>query len=158
MSSSAPTVQAVRRRLSVLAWILLLPLVPATGAFIVQWKLGDVPKLLVHMPEVQAGEARKWEDVLWVDARPRKDYEKSHVEGAMWLDEGAWQEALPKLLDAWKPGRRVVVYCSSKSCQASQAVARRLHEETGWKDIFVVKGGWDSLKDFQGGVDNGSDN
>jgi len=102
------------------------------------------------MPEVQAGEAITWPGVLWVDARPRREYEEEHAREAVWLDEGAWQEGLPAVLDKWEPGRTVVVYCSSQSCRSSHAVARRLREETGWKEIFVLKGGWEKLKGFQG--------
>lgn len=137
-------------RWGVLAWILLLPLLPALGVFVVQLQWGKVPKLLVRMPEVQAEVAKQWETPLWVDARSHDEYEERHLDGAIWLNEGAWQAGLPAVLDEWKPGRRVVVYCSSKSCQESQAVARRLQEETGWPDIFVVMGAWEKMKNIQG--------
>jgi rhodanese-related sulfurtransferase len=114
--------------------------VPALCGFLIHWQSGKLPKL--RAPEVLVEEAQKWEGTLWVDARSREDYEAKHVEGAVWLNEGEWQEGLPAVLDEWMLGRRVVVYCSSRSCQASHAVARRLREETGWQEIFVLKGGW----------------
>lgn len=154
MSSSTRPVLAQmpgrRLRWGVLAWILLLPMVPALGVFVIQSHLGKVPKLLIRMPEVQAEVAKQWESPLWVDARSHEEYEESHMEGALWLNEGAWQAGLAAVLDDWKPERRIVVYCSSKSCQESQAVARRLREETGWPDIFVVMGGWEKMKNIQG--------
>jgi len=133
-------------RWRVLLRICLLPVLPAGGAFLLHWQMGKLPQLQVHLPEVQVAEARKWKNALWVDARSREDYEETHSLGAIWLNEGDWQEGLPAVLDAWRPGRRVVVYCSTQSCQASQAVARRLREETGWKEIFVLKGGWEKLR------------
>ena len=126
--------------------MLFLPLAPALGVFAVQFYSGTVPRLRIPMPTVLATVAQRWERPLWVDARSREAYEEGHKEGAVWLNEGSWQEGLPMVLDEWSPGRRVVVYCSSQSCQESQAVARRLMEETGWPDIFVLAGGWEQLK------------
>lgn len=135
----------------ILLGICLLPLIPAAAVFFFHWQTGKLPKLRVHMPEVRTEEVCKWRGVLWVDARSRADYEMQHVEGAVWLSEDAWQEGLPALLDAWIPGKRVVVYCSTRSCRGSHAVAARLREETGWKEIFVLKGGWEKWQEFQGG-------
>ena len=43
----------------------------------------------------------------------------------------------PAVVDAWAPGDKVVVYCSSLSCQASHEVGRRLREQVGMENVFV---------------------
>lgn len=86
----------------------------------------------------------KWNgDVLWIDARPRTDYEAGHVPGAVLLNE---QEAdtlmfdlFEKLQDNTKP---IVVYCSGEACQASRKIRQYLKERVGAQEIYVLRGGW----------------
>ena len=80
--------------------------------------------------------------ILWIDARREADYAQSHIPGALPLNEDNWDERLPAVLSAWQPGRRVVVYCGSRQCQASREVAGRLRDETGLADVLVLRGGW----------------
>ena len=83
-------------------------------------------------------------NVLWIDARPEADYAQAHIPGALPLNEDNWDEQLPAVLSAWQPGRRVIVYCGSRQCEASREVAGRLRDETGLADVLVLKGGWES--------------
>ena len=53
-------------------------------------------------------------DVLWVDARPDADYSAGHIPNDFSLNEDRWNELLPHMLERWVPGRKVVVYCSSR--------------------------------------------
>lgn len=93
---------------------------------------------------VTVTQAREWGgNVIWVDARPEEEFEREHVPNAVLLNEDRWNELLPKMLAAWSPEKRVVVYCSSQSCGASREVARRLREEAGLKNVFVLEGGWE---------------
>jgi rhodanese-related sulfurtransferase len=48
------------------------------------------------------------------------------------------------MLAAWSPENRTVVYCSSQSCAASHEVARRLREEAGLDNVYVLHGGWEA--------------
>ena len=80
--------------------------------------------------------------VLWVDARNAAAYELAHIPGALSLTEENWDQQFPLFLAAWSPRLRVVVYCNSESCDASQAVARRLRNDLNETDIRVLKGGW----------------
>ena len=81
---------------------------------------------------------------LWIDARPRADYDRKHVPGALPLREDDWNALLPTVLDAWNLEQPVIVYCSSSSCQASREVARRLREEVGLNPVYVLRGGWEA--------------
>jgi rhodanese-related sulfurtransferase len=102
-----------------------------------------------HQPPVDAGlvsvaQAKGWGDtVLWVDARPEEDFARGHIPGAMLLNEDEWDAQLRTFLTAWAPERKIVVYCSAQSCNASHAVAERLRNEAGLKDVHVLEGGWE---------------
>ena len=93
---------------------------------------------------VTVAQARAWaRNAIWVDARPDVEFEREHVTGAVLLNEDRWNELLPQFLAAWSPEKRVVVYCSSQSCNASREVARRLRDEAQLKNVFVLQGGWE---------------
>lgn len=93
---------------------------------------------------VTAAQARAWGDnAIWVDARPDAEFASDHVPGAVSLNEDRWNELLPQVLAVWSPEKKVVVYCSSLSCNASREVARRLRKEAQLPNVFVLKGGWE---------------
>ena len=94
--------------------------------------------------------ARSWStNAIWVDARPDEEYSRDHVPGAFSLNEDHWNELLPQFLPNWSPEKKVVVYCSTKSCNLAGDVAKRLREEAQLKDaegkncVFVLEGGWE---------------
>ena len=135
----------MKRTLVQVLLLLGLAFLPAIGQALylrqeVSW---DAPP--VAADEVVLEEALGWgEALLWVDARPDADFAKEHVPGALALNEDRWGELLPLFLTTWAPEKRTVVYCSSQSCAASHEVARRLREEAGLKNVFVLHGGWES--------------
>ena len=93
---------------------------------------------------VTLAQARAWgRNAIWVDARPDVEFEREHIPGAVLLNEDRWSELLPQFLVTWSPEKRVVVYCSSQSCNASREVARRLKDEAQLKNVFVLQGGWE---------------
>jgi len=95
--------------------------------------------------EVELAQAQSWgESVLWVDARPDAQFEAAHIPNAMQLNEDRWDELLQPLLAIWSPERKVIVYCSSLSCAASHEVARRLREQAGLTNVFVLHNGWEA--------------
>ena len=93
---------------------------------------------------VTVAQAKNWgQNALWVDARPDTDFERDHVPGALPLNEDRWNELLPQFLAAWSPEKKVVVYCSTQSCNLAGEVARRLRNEAQIKNVFVLRGGWE---------------
>jgi rhodanese-related sulfurtransferase len=93
---------------------------------------------------VTVAQARAWSgNAIWVDARPDNEFARDHVPGALSLNEDRWNELLPQFLAAWSQEKKVVVYCSSQSCNASREVARRLRNEAQLKNVFVLEGGWE---------------
>lgn len=99
----------------------------------------------VGKDEVELAQVETWgAAVMWVDARPDEQYKLDHIPNATLLNEDRWNVLLPLTLNAWSPDKRVVVYCSSQSCAASHEVARRLREEAGLPNVFVLHGGWEA--------------
>lgn len=124
--------------------LLGLAFLPAIGQAVyyrnaTPWDKEPVDSALVTLAEVQ-----KWGDsVLWLDARPDEEFEEGHIDGALQLNEDHWDEHLRTVLTAWAPERKVVVYCSRLTCQASHEVAERLRKEVGLTNVYVLGGGWE---------------
>lgn len=81
---------------------------------------------------------------IWIDARPDDDFANDHVPGAISLNEDRWNELLPQFLAVWTPEKKIIVYCSSLSCNSSREVAHRLRKEAQLSDVFVLEGGWEA--------------
>ena len=122
-----------------------LAILPGTGEAIyfrdkISWRSAILPSELVTVDQ-----ARTWAgNVIWVDARPDEEFARDHVPGALSLNEDRWNELLPQFLAVWSPEKKVVVYCSSLSCNTSREVARRLRKEAQLSDVFVLEGGWEA--------------
>jgi len=125
--------------------LLALALAPGVGEAVyfrhrISWQSAVLPSELVTVDQ-----ARTWGGiVIWVDARPDEEFASDHVPGALSLNEDRWNELLPQFLAVWSPGTKVVVYCSSLSCNTSREVARRLRREAQLPDVFVLEGGWEA--------------
>jgi rhodanese-related sulfurtransferase len=121
-----------------------LALAPGVGEAVyfrskISWRSAILPSELVTVDQT-----RTWGgNVIWVDARPDEEFARDHVPGALSLNEDRWNELLPQFLAAWSPGKKIVVYCSTLSCNASREVARRLRREAQLPDVFVLEGGWE---------------
>jgi rhodanese-related sulfurtransferase len=100
--------------------------------------------------EVLVEEALRWNgegQVVWIDARSRKEFDQGHAPGAFRLNEAEWDDLLwesgPELMEIGD--KRFVVYCGNKDCHASNKVAEKLRER-GFIGVFVLRGGWPALK------------
>ncbi len=95
--------------------ILLLALLPAVAT-----GLWHPRRPAWQSDEVTPDAAAAWgQTVLWVDARPDANFARSHIPGALPLNEDRWDNLLPAVLDRWDTEHKVVVYCSSLSCQTT---------------------------------------
>lgn len=131
--------------------LLALAFVPAIGEAIyfrdkVSWQSPVPASEMVSIDQAKAWGA----NAIWVDARPDNEFEADHVPGAVSLNEDRWNELLPQFLPQWSPEKKVVVYCSSQSCNASREVAKRLRDDAQLKNnegkncVFVLEGGWEA--------------
>jgi len=125
--------------------LLCLALLPAVGEALyfrdkVSWQARVAESDLIRVDLARAWGA----NALWLDARPDADFEREHVPGAILLNEDRWNELLPPFLEQWSPEKKIVVYCSSQSCNLAGDVARRLREQEKLpNEIRVLKGGWE---------------
>jgi hypothetical protein len=87
-------------------------------------------------------------DVIWVDARPRKEWREQSVAGSvLWnLDQQEDMQAFEaagamRMVD----GRRVVVFCTNEDCGTSRQVSDRIRSLQLGNEVFVLFGGWRAL-------------
>jgi len=112
--------------------------------------LRDAPSGLPEIPDlgrpiqVQLPAVKRFFDggaAVFVDARPREEYEAGHIPGAVSLpyEEAGFD---PERLERFDPGGKpVIVYCGGGACELSTNLALRL-VEAGKKKILVFVGGW----------------
>jgi rhodanese-related sulfurtransferase len=126
--------------------LVALALLPAAGEAIyfrdkISWRSAIAPSEMVTVEQ-----AREWGDTaIWIDARPDDEFASDHVPGAISLNEDRWNELLPQFLAMWSPEKKIVIYCSSLSCNSSREVAQRLRKTTEppMENVFVLEGGWE---------------
>lgn len=133
-----PWEQAVR--------LCVLALLPAVVSTWVHPSRPDWTRPAPRADEVTASQIAAWSGpVLWVDARSRAEFDRSHIPGAVLLNEEQWEDLLDGFLDAWQPGMRVVVYCGGGGGDASRNVARRLRAgSSDLGEIHILHGGIDA--------------
>lgn len=78
---------------------------------------------------------------IWIDARPLSDFEKDHVPGALSLEDLRFEQGIDAVLEVWRPGTPLIVYCSSNACNESTKVALRL-KDFGLTPVYILTGGW----------------
>lgn len=88
--------------------------------------------------------------ILWVDARLRKDWEKSGVPGSiLWNLDPAEDmqvfeaEAAARIMET----PRVIVYCGDENCGISRQIADRILGLQLSAEVSVLRGGWRALKE-----------
>jgi rhodanese-related sulfurtransferase len=126
-------------------FILLVALIPSLLAVWFHPRRPAWSRNLVPVPEIDWTAAKKLgSDVVLIDARSSEAFEAGHIPGALRLGSSPEDDGTVAVARAWKPGKKLVVYCDSARCDAAQAAARRLRQELGIEDIAVLKGGWSS--------------
>ncbi len=88
--------------------------------------------------------------ILWVDARPRSDWEKNGLPGsALWnLDPAEDMQAFEadiatRIIET----PRVIVYCGDENCGVSRQVAERIRALQLGAEVSVLHGGWRALSE-----------
>lgn len=139
--------------------VLAICLLSVVGAYLT-YRVVGVPDRAVEcdpdlLPEhhVCLETVREWpaDDVLWVDARPRAEWERNGVEGSVLVnDQEDWLELefdfLGRMTESLRA--RVVVYCNQSGCGSSKYVADRLRERhagTFGFQVWVLEGGAKAL-------------
>ncbi len=91
------------------------------------------------------------EDVLWIDARPRSEWEENGLEGSvLWNldpkedDQAMEAGAVTRIFESEAP--LVVVFCGSEACGTSRIIADRIRNLSLGPSVKVLHGGWDALR------------
>jgi len=87
------------------------------------------------------GAKSRYGKVLFVDARPERDYREGHIRGALSFDVNDFERAAPRALPLLPAGAEILVYCSGGDCDDSVMLARRLRE-MGYKDVKLFEDGF----------------
>lgn len=88
--------------------------------------------------------------ILWVDARLRKDWEKSGVpDSVLWnLDPAEDMQAFEAdIATHLMETPHVIVYCGDENCGTSHQVAERIRALQLGVEISVLRGGWRALSE-----------
>ena len=80
-------------------------------------------------------------NVLFVDARSQDNYEDGHIPGAVSLPVGQFDEQIESFLDQNSPDRRIVTYCSGRTCEDSHNLARLL-SDVGFTHVSIFIDGF----------------
>jgi rhodanese-related sulfurtransferase len=94
----------------------------------------------------------RWKgDVLWLDARPRDQFDVAHIPEARLLNEQDFDNQLFEILDTLQTVTKpVIIYCGGQKCEASRHVREKLMKSVPLDRCFVLKGGWPAWLAGQG--------
>ena len=121
--------------------ILLLTVIGIASSLV-----GGLSLLSGAEPELEAGEIYLADaqalNAIWVDARALKEFEESHLPGALFFDESDWDTGLLELMNTWlMQPRPIVIYCETEACGTSKRIAERLRKSLPDAEIYSLKGG-----------------
>jgi len=80
-------------------------------------------------------------EILFLDARPRSEYARGHIQGALSLP---WQEAENRFIEiaeSLSADKTIIAYCDGETCDLSHELALFL-KEMGFADVRVLVNGW----------------
>lgn len=122
--------------------VILLSVGGMAGTLVFHPHLPPWNPMTIEEGEIALEMALALENKTWIDARAEQAFEEAHIPGALLLNEDHWDEHFDQFIQTWDGSSTLIVYCDSRTCAASKAVAERLKEALGSKDILVLKGGW----------------
>ena len=83
---------------------------------------------------------------LFVDARDKKSYRESHIEGAVSLPVNDYDNAIIPFSEKYDVSQKIITYCSGRQCEDSHFLAENLYSE-GYKNIFVFIDGFEAWEE-----------
>jgi rhodanese-related sulfurtransferase len=131
-----------------LSWQILLILGLAMVGSLLQGLIQGRPAGVEETDEsaIALAESLAMENALYLDARSGEAFAKSHLPGAIHLNEDNWDSQLGLLIQAWEPGQAVIVYCDGVGCASSRKLADRLRTELGMDPVYWLIDGWEAIE------------
>lgn len=136
-------------------WVLIGSMA-AVGVLGTYWVKGPPQRTLVCDPtslkadEICLQQLAPDAKILWVDARPRKDWLRNGVAGSVLWNLDPAEDLLA--FEAETAMRimeipRVIVYCGDENCGVSRQVAERVRGLQLGAQVSVLHGGWRALNE-----------
>lgn len=106
----------------------------------------------MFLPEcttLQVEKASKDRSGIIVDARQNADYDRAHIPGAVNIPPHVSSASRRQLLASFPRNLPIIVYCQSRTCPYSGAVALDLHDD-GFTNVLLYRGGWTAWREESG--------
>jgi rhodanese-related sulfurtransferase len=114
---------------------------PLFGDWSVEARLTTPSGIQLNLSLIEAKNLFMQKKCIFIDARPKDDYEKGHIRGARSLP---WHEVDQRFMEVTKdisPETPIITYCDGKTCDLSHKLAIFLIE-MGFKNVKTLVNGW----------------
>lgn len=112
----------------------------ARAIFIPHGNMKGGPMQPISRQELEAMNEQSKEDFVLINVLPRKAFNESHIRTSINIPhENPDFTALTEQVAGGK-SRKIIVYCASFDCHASDQAARKL-DEAGFQQVFDYEGG-----------------
>ncbi len=82
----------------------------------------------------------------FVDAREPHEFSAGHLVGSILLPASAVYANIERVTTMVAPDERIIVYCTSRKCDASHVVSDVLRNEFSFTNVQVFPGGWEAIE------------
>lgn len=96
------------------------------------------------IPFIDEREAKRYfgdPNTVFIDARLEKDYTRSHVKGAVFLEPGTKEDRFPIVQPLIPQESRLILYCYGPECPMAEEVAAFL-AQLGYKNMMIMAAGF----------------
>ncbi len=102
----------------------------------------------------QARQLFAQDGAIFLDARPRDDYLRGHIRGALSLPWMEVDERIADIADRLSADKIIITYCDGERCTLSHHLARYL-KDMGFGRVRVLTNGWSLWRQNGLPVENG---
>jgi len=114
---------------------------PLFGDWSVEARLTTPSGIQLNLSLIEAKNLFMQKKCIFIDARPKDDYERGHIRGARSLP---WHEVDQRFMEVTKDislETPIITYCDGKTCDLNHKLANFLIE-MGFKNVKVLVNGW----------------
>jgi len=101
---------------------------------------GHVDLSGVVVPFINEREARRYlgdANTVFIDTRLDKDYSRSHIKGALFLEPGSKEDRFPLVEPLLPHDARLILYCYGPECPMAEEVAAFL-AQLGYNNMMIM--------------------
>jgi rhodanese-related sulfurtransferase len=114
---------------------------PLFGDWSMEARLTTPSGVRLNLSLIEAKNLFSQKKSIFIDARPKDDYEKGHIRGARSLP---WYEADQRIMEVTKDislDTPIITYCDGETCDLSHKLANFLIE-LGFNNVKILVNGW----------------